>query len=116
MMRETHTNCFVPIFLSLLLDGVVEYFCLSQISPVKKYAILQNRKKGALRGEERLDGKAAKRFLALPPHSLLFLTPLIFARDYLLYLHFLDDSALPPFDICHFQISQVLFYVEMGEV
>ena len=49
---------------------------------------LQNRKKGVVRGEERLDGKAAKRFLALPPHSLLFLTPLTFASDYLLCLHF----------------------------
>ena len=88
MMRETHTNCFVPIFLSLLLDGVGEYFCLSQISPVKKCVFLQNRKKGVLRGEERLDGKAAKRFLALPPHSLPFLTPLTFARDCLFCLHF----------------------------
>ena len=87
MMRETHTNCFVPIFLSLLLDGVVECFCYSQISPVKNM-FFAKQKKGVSRGEERLDGKAAKRFLALPPHSLLFLTPLTFARDYLFCLHF----------------------------
>ena len=49
---------------------------------------MQNRKKGVVQGEERLDGKAAKRFLALPPHSLLFLTPLTFARDCLFCLHF----------------------------
>ena len=55
-------------------------------------------KKSALRGEERLDGKAAKRFLALPPHSLLFLTPLTFASDYLFCLHFLNDSVLPYFE------------------
>ena len=67
----------------------------SQISPVKNVRVfLQNRKKGVLRGEESLDGKAAKRFLALPPHSLLFLTPLTFARDYLFRLFGWKCSSL----------------------
>ena len=75
-------------------------------------------KKGVLRGEERLDGKAAKRFLALPPHSLPFLTPLIFARNYLFCLHFLDESVLPYFDIVIFKYFRVCFtfWAEMGEV
>ena len=66
-------------------------------------------KKSALRGEERLDGKAAKRFLALPPHSLLFLTPLTFAKDYLFCLHFLDESVRPHFDIVIFKYLRFYF-------
>ena len=73
---------------------------------------LQNRKKGVLRVEERLDGKAAKRFLALP------LTHFSFSPRSLLPGIICFVFTFWMIDIVIFKYFRVYFtfWAEMGEV